>query len=301
MILDLKKGSDHRILLGNCFAKLPKMTKKTARNHSTTLHLQLPPGKGVSFFQPPFLTSHHPTKTSIFFWAFPFFLKLMCLETFIANPWKKRGCSLEISTKFWKFPEFFGASSTPSDLNPRDGGANIVETWIHAFPPKDIQQNTSMNLNTQTHMSHGKMYNLRMFRYQQNKWSWISSYRFTCDKNHHPRESQHNLQTNRPVNHFSNNGIPSLCKEGRTVLSFCFHVHISNDGPRLDRYVSASALSWGRIYLHWNYLDPPLWDMFFEKYTHHFLKINKEFKQKTIGTWKTPSPTFRLPSEKPTI
>ena len=117
MILDdfrPKKSSDHRIVLGNCFAKLPKMTKKTARNHSTN------PLPAAASWQRAFLFSslpfsHHITqqKHLSFFWVFPFF-EVDVFRNFYCKSLKKKGMFIgNFQKRFRHFGVFLGLRQHP--------------------------------------------------------------------------------------------------------------------------------------------------------------------------------------------
>lgn len=90
MILDdfrPKKNSDHRILLGNCFAKLAKMTKKTARNHSTTPTCSCLLARAF-LPQPPFFTYPSFFEPS----SLPFFCEVDVFRNFYWKLQEKKGC-----------------------------------------------------------------------------------------------------------------------------------------------------------------------------------------------------------------
>lgn len=109
-----KITSDHRNLLGNCLAKLPNMTKKTARNHSTNPPPAAASWQGRFFFPASLFDIASPNKnTYLSFWAFPSFLKVDVFRNFYCQSLKKKGMFIGNFQKVSDISEFFRASSTP--------------------------------------------------------------------------------------------------------------------------------------------------------------------------------------------
>ena len=126
------------------------MAKKTARNHSTT-HLQLPPGKGRFFFPASLFDIASLNKNTYLFLSLPVVFEVDVFRNFYCKSLKKRGCSLEISRKFQTFGSFLGLRQHPPIWIRDMENKHCWNLNPCVFPPRDIQQNTSMNLNAQTH------------------------------------------------------------------------------------------------------------------------------------------------------